>query len=153
MCYKVCSIEILIVLSRYEITTSCLDLVSTPLSVIVQLKELLKIGPSPASFSLCSSFQQITAIHILYKMLPMTGFKLWTHGIGKDWFANWVATTAQIERTFKLSHFLLVSSFRGTFWATNALHDRHLSTVWADLAKFCHFGKILKAIAIFWHFI
>ena len=42
---------------------------------------------------------------MFYKKFPVSGFELWTSGIGSDRSANWATTTAQmtLNITFQIS--------------------------------------------------
>ena len=58
---------------------------------------LLKNGPFPATFSSFSSLQLQLTINVQYKILPMTGFELWTSGIESDRFTNWATPLPPIN--------------------------------------------------------
>ena len=67
---------------------------SQPLRLTVKLFFLN--GPSPASFSLFSSFQYTVGSKKMFninKFLPMAGFERRTSGIGSDRSTNWATTT------------------------------------------------------------
>jgi len=73
----------------------------------------IKNGPSPASFSLFSSFQYTVGSKQMFninKFLPMTGFEPRTSGIGSDRSTNWATTTAQMSKFSASKYFVKVSN-------------------------------------------
>ena len=64
-------------------------------------KELFLNVPFLASFSLFSSFQQLTENMFIIIFLPMTELEPQTYGIGSDRSTNWATTTAAVDVRYK----------------------------------------------------
>ena len=89
-------------------------------------------------------FQQL--IHVVHKILLMTGFERQTFSVGSDLSVNWATKTKNI---YGSSNFVKWRNQSSRQFRSIPLRCLLLKSEWPDCAKFCQSGSTLKVFGSF----